>query len=115
MLAKLTFSLLIPSPFWLFLILCCPAAGQLSPARKPDQFDKTDKDGPLARLIRSAHQVLFTQPDSAFLRASQALQLAEQQNSLLGMADSHEIIGTVFYYQGVYKESLDHLLRAEDM
>ncbi len=79
---------------------------------------QTRLETPQARVNRlndQARRLLFALPDSSFFYASQALQLADKQGYTTGTADSHDIIGMVFLHQGVYLQSLEHLLKAGDI
>lgn len=69
----------------------------------------------ITRLTLRAEKQLLAQPDSAFIHASKALHLADQIGYALGSGNSHQLIGIVFYHQGVYLQSLDHLLKAEEI
>jgi tetratricopeptide (TPR) repeat protein/DNA-binding CsgD family transcriptional regulator len=64
-------------------------------------------------LNNSATRVLFARPDSAFHLANLALQLEQEFDCRSARAQSHQIIGVVLFYQGVYQESLRHLLQAD--
>jgi tetratricopeptide (TPR) repeat protein len=63
----------------------------------------------------TAQHFLYMLPDSAFLYANRALQLAEQAKCSEGAANSHHLIGMVFYHQGVYQEAITHLNNAEEI
>ena len=58
---------------------------------------------------QTAQHFLFTSPDSAFFYANRALQLAKQTKCSTGVANSHRIIGMVFFHHGVYQEAIAHL------
>jgi tetratricopeptide (TPR) repeat protein len=60
----------------------------------------------------SARHFLLTLPDSAFQLANQSLRVSETESCVSEKAESHQIIGMVLFHQGVYQESLRHLLRA---
>ena len=60
----------------------------------------------------AATRVLVARPDSAFHYATRALRLSDSLDCPDGKADSHELIGMVFYHHGVYQEALHHLLEA---
>ncbi|MBL0744731.1 tetratricopeptide repeat protein [Chryseolinea lacunae] len=64
-------------------------------------------------LCRKAEQKLFTHPDSAFVLAQDALRTAEREHYAMGIANSHRIVGEIFYHQGFYYEALNHLQKAE--
>jgi tetratricopeptide (TPR) repeat protein len=63
-------------------------------------------------LTSAATRVLVARPDSAFQYATRALQLSDSLNCPGGKADSHELIGMIFFHHGVYQEALHHLLEA---
>ncbi len=64
-------------------------------------------------LNNSATRDLFARPDSAFHLATLALQMAQEFDCRSAKAQSHQIIGVVLFHQGVYQESLRHLLLAD--
>src|SRR5262245_34939714 len=98
---------------WMVVGMCLSvqftAVGQATPDRE------VDANGYITQLTLNAEKLLFAQPDSAFIEASKALQLSDQNGYALGSGNSHQLIGTVFYHQGVYLQSLDHLLKAEEI
>jgi tetratricopeptide (TPR) repeat protein/DNA-binding CsgD family transcriptional regulator len=67
----------------------------------------------IARLCKTAEEILNTYPDSAFLVVQQAMDLSEKANFALGLANCHHILGQVYYHQGFYMEALNNLLDAE--
>lgn len=64
------------------------------------------------RLNEKAESVLLTQPDSAFIYADLALRKSLDTRDQLEEGISHQIIGQVFFHQGVYLQALNHLLKA---
>jgi len=88
-------------------VVCPPAASAQASTETPQAH--------VNRLNEQARKLLFALPDSSFFYASQALQLADRQGYTTGIADSHDIIGMVFFHQGVYLQSLEHLLKAGDI
>jgi tetratricopeptide (TPR) repeat protein len=74
---------------------------------------------PIEKVLRNfnqkAEQLIFSRPDSAFVYANNALSLAIERESKADQGDSHQIIGTVLYHQGVYLSSLQHLLEADNL
>ncbi len=64
------------------------------------------------KLNEKAELLLLTQPDSAFIYANLAMRKALEANDRLEEGISHQIIGQVFFHQGVYLQALDHLLKA---
>ncbi len=63
-------------------------------------------------LNTRAKHFLFTLPDSSFQLANLALQSSGIDECILEKSESHQIIGIVLFHQGVYQESLRHLLQA---
>ncbi|HEY9045096.1 MAG TPA: tetratricopeptide repeat protein [Ohtaekwangia sp.] len=66
-------------------------------------------------LCLRAERKLFTYPDSAFVLAQEALRKAQTRNYILGTANSHHVVGEVFFHQGFYYEALNHLQQAENI
>jgi tetratricopeptide (TPR) repeat protein len=64
-------------------------------------------------LCVRAEKKLFTQPDSAFILARQALALAKDLQYHEGIANSLFLTGSVFFHQGFYQEALKNLLDAQ--
>jgi tetratricopeptide (TPR) repeat protein len=64
-------------------------------------------------LCARAEKKLFTQPDSAFILARQALALAKDLQYHEGIANSLFLTGSVFFHQGFYQEALKSLLDAQ--
>lgn len=96
----------------LFLyVLLCSYAAQAQPASGGNDPSGEAVD----KLNRKARGMLFTLPDSAFVYASQALRVADQKGLTMAAADSHDVIGMVFFHQGVYLQSLEHLLKAGEI
>jgi len=103
--------------------MICKAAGILAsiivlligPHAVSAQADPETPQAHVNQLNNQARKRLFAQPDSAFFYASRALLLADRQGYETGIADSHDVIGTVFFHQGVYSQALDHLLKAGDI
>jgi tetratricopeptide (TPR) repeat protein len=96
-------------PFFLVLSFGFFLSGCLKNTRgeQPTTCSKFDT------LNKSATRVLFARPDSAFHLANLVLQLAQESNCYSAQAQSHQIIGMVLFHQGVYQESLRHLLQAD--
>lgn len=80
-----------------------------------EETPDTEENTYITQLTQRAEKLLLTEPDSAFIYASKALRLSDQTGYALGAGNSHQLIGTVFYHQGVYLQSLDHLLKAEEI
>lgn len=66
-------------------------------------------------LIEQATRILDSRPEQAFDLASRAQVLARNADDPLGVADSYQIMGRVFFQQGVYQEALKNLLEAESI
>jgi tetratricopeptide (TPR) repeat protein len=64
-------------------------------------------------LCKTAEEMLFTYPDSAFRVVQHAMDLSERAHFALGIANCHHIVGEVYYHQGFYMEALNNLLDAE--
>jgi tetratricopeptide (TPR) repeat protein len=64
-------------------------------------------------LCKTAEEILFTYPDSAFRVVQHAMDLSEKANFAHGIANCHHIVGQVYYHQGFYMEALNNLLEAE--
>ena len=64
-------------------------------------------------LCKTAEEILFTYPDSAFQIVQHAMDLSEKANFALGIANCHHVVGQVYYHQGFYIEALNNLLEAE--
>jgi tetratricopeptide (TPR) repeat protein len=60
-------------------------------------------------MCEDAWQLISIRPDSAFVLANECLKQSRAIQYKRGIAESHEIIGEVFFHQGFYQESLDHL------
>ena len=69
----------------------------------------------IEKLNNLAESFLFVLPDSAFHYANQARQIAINENCLQGIANSYNIIGKVFFNQGVYQEAITNLLKADEL
>ncbi len=67
------------------------------------------------RHISRAENLLLIQPDSAFVYADQALNLALSLNDEENAARSYQLIGEVLYHQGVYLPALERLMKAESI
>lgn len=66
-------------------------------------------------LIQKAEANLFVQPDSSFILAQQALSRSQDSGYPMGVANSHRIVGEIFFHQGFYYEAVDHLQKAESI
>jgi len=64
-------------------------------------------------LLKQAEALLPVKPDSSILIADHILELSKQESYKTGQAKAHQLIGSVFYHQGVYHEALIHLQQAE--
>lgn len=60
-------------------------------------------------------ELIFSNPDSAFIKADLLLKVSTDLDYSQGIAKSNFLLGLIFYHQGVYLESLDHLLEAESL
>jgi len=67
------------------------------------------------QLNQKAERSLLSQPDSAFLYANEALQTGKELNDKLEEGNSHQLLGEIFFHQGVYLQALDHLLKAGEL
>lgn len=70
-------------------------------------------DEKIEALLNQAQKLLPAKPDSSILIANLILELSKQENYKTGQAKAHQLIGSVFYHQGVYHEALIHLQQAE--
>lgn len=74
---------------------------------------KTDGDK-LDALLDLSKYYLNTQPDSSFQFAKRAQILAKENNSLLALAKSENLLGENFMVQGVYSRAIELLLQANE-
>lgn len=65
------------------------------------------------KRLDKVETLLKTRPDSAYLLLQNMLNDAIEKGDKLTEADCHQQIGLVFYNNGNYTHSLDHLLKAE--
>lgn len=90
--------------FCLLYIMCVSVAFGQRPGSDTAEVDS---------LCVRAERLLSIYPDSAFLTAQKVLQLARDRSYAPGTAHGHRLVGEVFYHQGFYRESLNHLLDAQ--
>lgn len=83
---------------WTITIWCC------SPDKPKADCAEIDA------INRKASSFLPSLPDSALILASEAVRLNDSQDCKGAFAESHKIMGIVFYHYGLYQESLSHLL-----
>ncbi|MBC8111318.1 MAG: tetratricopeptide repeat protein [Verrucomicrobia bacterium] len=65
-------------------------------------------------LNQTAEKNLNSNPDTAFVYAKKALQLAEKHSFCKGLAQGYENLGWIFYNQGVFKQSIAYFLKSID-
>ncbi len=77
------------------------------------EINPAEGENSIRQLNSLANQLLYSQPDTAYLMATRALQYSVKLEYRQGQAESHHLIGRLLYHQGVYNQALHHLLQAE--
>lgn len=73
------------------------------------QPQNTNVEAVVATLNTRASQLIRIKPDSAFMLASEALELSQKGRLTIEQGKSQYILGTVLLHRGVYTQALTHL------
>lgn len=90
-----------------FLCIAYAHAEQiLTPAENTDRVNN---------LLKLARQTQFSQPDSSYNTASEALKISEKVGAWKSAGICQLFLGEVLFFQGIYSESAERFLLAEEI
>ncbi len=81
---------------------------------QPFKPEKGNSDG-IATLLKSARHIQFSQPDSSYNAASEALKMSMEAGDWRNAGLCQQFLGEVLFFQGIYSEAGERFLLAEEI
>jgi len=93
--------------FILFLFLSVPLR-----LIQTHSFDKKEE---ISNFILNAEKTIISKPDSSYFYAVSAIEKSKELGDNLLLAQGHHLLGKILYFKGIYSESTNNLLLAEEL